>query len=94
MRRRGETPPPAPYLAEPARLATSTLQALLPPALATEWNAVVVGRDGQVLTVALPMPNSAAVDSISKTSGFAVYPVYSNAVDLEATRRRLSEAGT
>jgi hypothetical protein len=39
------------------------------------------------------MPNSAAVDSISKTSGFAVYPVYSNPLDLEATRRRLSEAG-
>jgi diguanylate cyclase (GGDEF)-like protein len=94
LRRRGEGPPPAPYLAEPARLASSTLQALLPPALATEWNAVVVGREGQVLTVALPMPNSAAVDSISKTSGFAVYPVYSNAVDLEATRRRLAEAGT
>jgi len=54
---------------------------------------VVVGRDGQVLTVALPTPNSAAVDSISKASGFAVYPVYSNSVDLEATRRRLTEAG-
>ena len=85
--------PAAPFLAEPARLATPSLQALLSPALAAEWNAVVVGRDGQVLTVALPMPNSAAVDSISKASGFAVYPVYSNSVDLEATRRRLSEDG-
>jgi hypothetical protein len=93
LRPRSGTPPPAPFLAEPARLATPSLQALLPPSLAAEWNAVVVGRDGQVLTVALPTPNSAAVDSISKASGFAVYPVYSNSVDLEATRRRLSEAG-
>ena len=85
------TPPPAPYLAEPARLASADLQALLPRSLAAEWNAVVVGKEGQVLTVALPMPNNAAVDAISKTSGFAVYPVYSNALDLEATRRRLSE---
>jgi diguanylate cyclase (GGDEF)-like protein len=93
LRPRSGTPPAAPFLAEPARLATSSLQALLSPSLAAEWNAVVVGRDGQVLTIALPMPNSAAVDSISKASGFAVYPVYSNSVDLEATRRRLAEAG-
>jgi diguanylate cyclase (GGDEF)-like protein len=85
------TPPPAPYLAEPARLASMTLQALIPRGLATEHNAVVVGKEGQVLTVALPGPNSAAVDAISMASGFAVYPVYSNAADLEATRRRLSE---
>ena len=83
--------PPLPYLAEPARLATPELQAVLSRALAAEWNAVVVGREGQVLTVALPDPNSAAVDAISKASGFAVYPVYSNAADLEATRRRLAE---
>lgn len=88
------TPPPAPYLAEPARLASPGLQALLPSSLAVEWNAVVVGKEGQVLTVALPTPNIAAVDAISKASGFAVYPVYSNALDLEATRRRLSETGT
>ena len=87
------TPPPAPYLAEPARLATAALQTHLPHALAAEWNALVVGKEGQVLTVALPGPNNAAVDAISKGSGFAVYPVYSNAADLEATRRRLSEAG-
>jgi diguanylate cyclase (GGDEF)-like protein len=94
LRPRVAAPPPAPFLAEPARLASPGLQALLPPALAAEWNAVVVGREGQVLTVALPTPNNAAVDSISKASGFAVYPVYSNSVDLEATRRRLAEAGT
>jgi hypothetical protein len=40
------------------------------------------------------MPNNAAVDAISKASGFAVYPVYSNGLDLEATRLRLAEAGT
>ena len=85
--------PHAPYLAEPARLASPTLQALLPKTLAADWNAVVVGKEGQVLTVALPMPNTAAVDAISKASGYAVYPVYSNAVDLEGTRRRLNEAG-
>jgi len=93
MHSRASTPPPAPYLAEPARLASAQLQALLPHALAGEWNAVVVGKDGQVLTVALPGPNNAAVDAISKASGFAVYPVYSNAADLEATRRRLSDSG-
>jgi len=85
--------PPAPYLAEPARLATPELQTHLPHALAVEWNAVVVGKEGQVLTVALPAPNNAAVNAISKGSGFAVYPVYSNPADLEATRRRLSEPG-
>ena len=81
--------PLAPYLADPARLASPELQAHLPVALAAEWNAVVVGRDGQVLTVALPAPNAAAVDAISKATGFAIYPVFSNATDLEATRRRL-----
>ena len=83
--------PAAPYLAEPARLASPALQVHLSRALAAEWNAVVVGREGQVLTVALPSPNNAAVDAISKASGFAIYPVYSNAADLEATRIRLSE---
>ena len=93
LRARATTPPPAPYLAEPARLATAALQTHLPRAVAAEWNAVVVGKEGQVLTVALPAPNNAAVDAISKASGFAVYPVYSNAVDLEGTRRRLTEQG-
>ena len=84
--------PPAPYLADPARLATPELQAFLAPSLAQEWNAVVVGREGQVLTVALPSPNAAAsaVDAISKATGYAIYPVFSNATDLEATRRRLA----
>jgi hypothetical protein len=45
-----------------------------------------------VLTVALPHPNPAAVDAISKATGFAVYPVFANPVDLEATRRRVTEA--
>jgi len=94
LRPRSLTPPPAPYLAEPARLASAELQTHLPRALAAEWNAVVVGKEGQVLTIALPAPNNAAVDAISKASGFAVYPVYSNPVDLEETRRRLSEGGT
>ena len=84
--------PPAPYLAEPARLATRDLQSLLPAPLATEWNAVVVGREGQVLTVAMPAPNVAAVDALSKATGYAIYPVFSNATDLEATRRRLSDS--
>src|SRR5438093_1723934 len=87
------TAPPAPYLAEPARLATPELQTHLSHSLAVEWNAVVVGKEGQVLTVALPGPNNAAVNAISKGSGFAVYPVYSNPADLEATRKRLSEPG-
>ena len=46
------------------------------------------------LTVALPAPNPAAVDSISKATGFAVYPVFSNPADLEATRRRLTTNGS
>jgi len=81
---------PAPYLADPSRLATRDLQTLVPASLATEWNAVVVGRDGQVLTVAIPSPSTAAVDALSKATGFALYPVFSNATDLEATRRRLT----
>jgi diguanylate cyclase (GGDEF)-like protein len=93
MRSRTMNLPPAPYLADPARLATAELQRHLPNGLASEWNAVVVGQDGQVLTVALPQPNPAAVDAISKATGFAVYPVFSNPADLEATRRRLSSTG-
>ena len=84
------TLPPAPYLADPARLATPELQTLIPAALAQEWNAVVVGRDGAVLTVAIPQPNAAAVDALSKATGFAIYPVFSNPTDLDATRRRLT----
>ena len=84
--------PPAPYLADPARLATLELQAHLPAGVAAEWNVLVVGREGHVLTVALPAEDPAAVDALSKASGFAIYPVYSSANDLEATRRRLAGA--
>jgi GGDEF domain-containing protein len=90
MRNGRSTISPAPYLADPARLATRELQGLVPASLASEWNAVVVGRDGQVLTVAIPSPSSAAVDALSKATGFAIYPVFSNATDLESTRRRLT----
>ena len=78
-----------PYLADPSRLATRELQEHLPNPLRQEWNAVVVGLEGQVLTVAIGQPNAAAVEALSKASGLAVYPVYSNAADLEAPRRRL-----
>lgn len=84
--------PPAPYLSDPARLATRELQQLIPVALAQEFNVAVVGHEGQVLTVAFPSPNPAAVDTISKATGFAVYPVFSNPADLQATRRRLAAA--
>jgi diguanylate cyclase (GGDEF)-like protein len=84
--------PPAPYLSDPARLATRELQTLIPYALAEEFNVAVVGHEGHVLTVAFPSPNPGAVDAISKVTGFAVYPVFSNPADLEATRRRLSAA--
>lgn len=79
-----------PYLADPSRLATRELQGSVPGGVLAEWNAVVVGHEGQVLTVALPQPHAPAVEAISKASGLAVYPVYSNGADLEATRRRLS----
>ncbi|MDE3113276.1 MAG: sensor domain-containing diguanylate cyclase [Chloroflexota bacterium] len=78
-----------PYLADPSRLATAELQRAVPVDLLESCNAVVVGQEGQVLTVALPQPNASAVEAISEASGLAVYPVYSGAGDLEATRRRL-----
>jgi len=87
---RDDTTQPAPYLADPSRLSTPELQSLIPRSLASEWNAVVVGKEGQVLTVAMPRPNSAAVDALSKVSGYAIYPVYSNATDLDAARKRLA----
>ena len=86
---RPATLPHAPYLAEPARLARPELQALVPSALAAEHNAVVVGREGSVLTVALPEPDAAAMDAISRATGLAIYPVYSNVADLVAARSRL-----
>ena len=79
-----------PYLADPSRLATATLQAIVPAALLEEWNGVVVGHEGEVLTVALAQPSAQAVEEISRATGLAVYPVYSTAANLEATRRRLS----
>lgn len=78
-----------PYLADPSRLATAALQDTVPAQLLAEHNAVVVGHEGQVITVALPQPNANAVEAISVASALAVYPVYSAAADLEATRRRL-----
>jgi diguanylate cyclase (GGDEF)-like protein len=92
MRPTRATLPPAPYLSDPVRLATRELQALIPIALAQEFNVAVVGHEGQVLTIAFPAHNPAAVDTISKATGFAVYPVFSNPSDLEATRRRLAAA--
>jgi diguanylate cyclase (GGDEF)-like protein len=92
MRPTRATLPPAPYLSDPARLATRELQALIPIALAQEFNVAVGGHEGQVLTIAFPAHNPAAVDTISKATGFAVYPVFSNPSDLEATRRRLAAA--
>ncbi len=85
----GASLPNVPYLADPSRLATAELQLLIPQEVAAEWNAVIVGMEGQVLTVAMPAPSTAAVDALSRVSGYAIYPVYSNAADLEATRRRL-----
>jgi len=77
-------------LADPARLASAELQRLLPAERAADWNAVVVGYDGTVITVALPEPNADVVDAISIATGLAVYPVYANPADLAATRRRLA----
>jgi diguanylate cyclase (GGDEF)-like protein len=79
-----------PYLADPSRLATSDLQRLVPSGLLAEWNGVVVGHEGEVLTIALPQPSAQAVEAISRSTGLAVYPVYSTGANLEATRRRLS----
>ncbi len=79
-----------PYLADPSRLATPALQKVVPADLLETCNAVVVGHEGQVITVALPQPNANAVEAISHASGLAVYPVYSGPADLAATRRRLA----
>ena len=83
------TLPHTPYLADPARLARPDLQALIPRDRAEEWNAVVVGHEGPILTVALPEPDAATIDAISQATGLAVYPVYASAADLTATRRRI-----
>jgi diguanylate cyclase (GGDEF)-like protein len=78
-----------PYLADPSRLATLALQSLVPGGILDEWNGVVIGHEGQVLTIALPQPSANAVEAISNATGLAVFPVYSAAADLEAARRRL-----
>ncbi|MBI2773361.1 MAG: diguanylate cyclase [Chloroflexi bacterium] len=79
-----------PYLADPSRLATPTLQKTVPATLLAEHNAVVVGTEGGVITIALPRPSSAAVDAISRATGLAVYPVYSSSADIEAARGRVA----
>ncbi len=81
---------PAPYLADPARLAKSELQALVPAKLAEECNVLVIGREGSVLTVVMPEPSNAALEALSAATGFAIYPVYSAAAEIEAARRPLA----
>jgi diguanylate cyclase (GGDEF)-like protein len=81
---------PAPYLADPARLANKDLQALVPEDVAEEWNILVVGREGSVLTVVMPEPSNAAIEALSASTGLAVYPVYGAAAEIEAARRGLA----
>jgi diguanylate cyclase (GGDEF)-like protein len=81
---------PAPYLKDPARLAKPDLQRLIPSALAEEFNVLVIGREGQVITVAMPEPSPAATEALSSATGFAVYPVYSAATEIERARRAVS----
>ncbi len=81
---------PAPYLADPGRLAKSELQGLVPAPLAEEWNVLVVGREGSVITVAMPEPSNAAVEALSAATSFAIYPVYSAPSEIKAARGSLS----
>ena len=81
---------PAPYLADAARLANRELQALVPTPVAEEWNILVIGREGHVLTVVMPEPSNAATEAVSSATGFAIYPVYSAAADIERARRKIS----
>lgn len=81
---------PAPYLADPKKLARVDLQQLLPAAVAEEWNVLVIGREGDVLTVVMPGPSNAATAALSSATGLAIFPVYSAAADIEAARRSLS----
>ena len=81
---------PAPYLVDPGRLANQQLQGLVPAALAQEWNVLVIGREGSVLTVVMPEPSNAATEALSAATGLAIYPVYSAAPEIEAARRSLS----
>jgi diguanylate cyclase (GGDEF)-like protein len=86
---RRDRPLPAPYLVHPGRLARPELQALVPAPLAEEWNVLVIGREGNVLTIVMPEPSDAATEAISDATGFAIYPVYSAARDIETARRGL-----
>lgn len=89
--RRARTPLlPAPYLADPGRLANRELQGIVPAPLAEEWNVLVIGREGQVLTVVMPEPSNAAVEALSAATGHAIYPVYSAAADIERARKALA----
>lgn len=81
---------PAPYLKDPARLAKPELQKLIPAALAEEWNVLVIGREGQVITIAMPEPSPAATEALSSATGFAVYPVYSAPAEIERARRAVT----
>jgi diguanylate cyclase (GGDEF)-like protein len=81
---------PAPYLADPGRLARGDLQALVPAPLAEEWNVLVIGREGNVITVVMPEPSDAAMRALSDATGFAIFPVYGAAEQIEASRRALA----
>jgi diguanylate cyclase (GGDEF)-like protein len=81
---------PAPYLVDPGRLARRELQALVPAPLAEEWNLLVIGREGNILTIVMPEPSNAATEAISAATGFAIYPVYSAAHEIEAARRTVT----
>ena len=81
---------PAPYLVDPARLANVELQKLVPAPLAEEWNVLVIGREGNILTIVMPEPSNAATEALSAATGFAIYPVYSAANEIEAARRTVA----
>ncbi len=80
---------PAPYLSDPARLANPELQRLVPTTLAEEWNVLVIGREGSVLTVVMPEPSNAAIEALSAATGMAIYPVYGSPDEIEAARRAI-----
>ncbi len=83
---------PAPYLSNPGRLADAELQALVPNSVAEEWNVLVIGHEGRVLTVVMPEPSNAATEAVSSATGYAIYPVYSDAADIERARRGLTQS--
>jgi diguanylate cyclase (GGDEF)-like protein len=81
---------PAPYLVDPGRLARAELQSLVPSALAEEWNVLVIGREGDILTIVMPEPSRAATEALSAATGCAIYPVYGAGTEIEAARRSLA----